>query len=95
MGQELYWVQQKNEDRNKTLSIKEYLNEIKPYLKDIINNLKKSDAWKIQLTISINFYFSKDLVEAHVMHLKSDIIKFMIYDNEDEVIEELLESLVN
>ena len=26
---------------------KEYLDEIKPYLKDIINNLKKSDTWKI------------------------------------------------
>ena len=28
---------------NKTLSIKEYFHEIKPYLKDIINNLKKYD----------------------------------------------------
>ena len=26
------------------IEIKEYLDEIKPYLKDIINNLKKSDA---------------------------------------------------
>ena len=31
-------------DRNKTLSTGEYLNKIKPYLKDIINNLKKSDT---------------------------------------------------
>ena len=29
-----------NNDKNKTLSIKEYLNETKPYLKDIINNIK-------------------------------------------------------
>ena len=29
-----------NSDRNKTLSIKEYLDEIRLYLKDIINNLK-------------------------------------------------------
>ena len=34
---------------NKTLSIEEYLDKIKPYLKDIINNLKKIDTWKIQL----------------------------------------------
>ena len=27
-------------DRSKILSINEYLDEIKPYLKDIINNLK-------------------------------------------------------
>ena len=31
-------------DRNNTLSDKEYLNQIRPYLKDIINNLKKSDT---------------------------------------------------
>ena len=33
-----------NGDRNKTLSIKKYLDEIKLYLKDIIKNLKKSDT---------------------------------------------------
>ena len=31
-----------NGDKNKTISIKECLDEIKPYLKDIINNLKNS-----------------------------------------------------
>ena len=34
--------------RNNTLSIKECIAEIKPYSKEIINNLKKSDTWKIQ-----------------------------------------------
>ena len=34
----------KNSGSNKILSIKEYLDEIKPYLKVIINNLKKSVA---------------------------------------------------
>ena len=29
-----------NDDRNKALSVEEYLNKIKQYLKDIINNLK-------------------------------------------------------
>ena len=36
-----------NGDRNKTAWIKEYFDEIKPYLKDIINNLKTSDTCKI------------------------------------------------
>ena len=39
----IYIEYENNGDRNKTLSIKEYHDEIKPYLKDI-NNLKKSDA---------------------------------------------------
>ena len=58
-----------NGDRNKTF-IKDYLTEIKPYLNDIINNLKKSDTWKIQL--AIYFIFSKDTGEEHVMHSKSE-----------------------
>ena len=30
-----------NGARNKTLSVEEYLNKIRPYLKGIINNLKR------------------------------------------------------
>ena len=49
-----------NGDKNRILSVKEYLNKIRPHLKaktiiNIINNLKKSGTWKIQLTITINF----------------------------------------
>ena len=68
---------------NKTLSIEEYLNKVRPYLKDIITDLKKSDAWKIQLTIPINFMSFKDTDEELVMHSKSGNIEFMIYDNAD------------
>ena len=31
-------------DRNKIVSVEEYLNKIRPYLKDMINNLKKPDT---------------------------------------------------
>ena len=59
--------------RNKTLSIEEYLNKIRPYLKDIMNNLKKNSTWKIQLMIAVNFLSSKDTDEELVIHSKSDI----------------------
>ena len=39
-----YIEYESNGDRNKTLSVEEYLNKIRPYLKDIINTLKKSDT---------------------------------------------------
>ena len=61
-----------NGDTNKALSIEEYLDKIRPYIKDIINDLKKSDTGKLQLTIVINFISSKDTGEEHVMHSKSD-----------------------
>ena len=47
-------------NRNKALSVEEYLNKISPYLKDIITNLKKSDTRKIQLTKANNFISSID-----------------------------------
>ena len=35
--------QESNGDRNKTLSVEKHLNKIRSYLKDIINDLAKSD----------------------------------------------------
>ena len=54
---------------DKTLSTEEYVNKIRPYLKDI-NNLKKSDTWKIQLTIAVTFLYSKYTNEERLTHLK-------------------------
>ena len=51
---------------------------IKPYLKDMINNIKKSDTWKIQLRRAINFMSSKDTDEERVMYSESDNTKIMI-----------------
>ena len=63
-----------NGDRNKIPSVEEYLSKIRPYSKDIINNLKKSGKWKIQLTIANNFISSIDKDEEGVMRSKSDNI---------------------
>ena len=82
-------------DKNKTLSVEEYLKKIRPYLKDIINNLKKPDTWKIQLTIANNFISSLNNDEERVMHSNNDNIEIMISDETDKVIEELFDSLKN
>ena len=79
-----YIEYESNCGRNKILSVEEYLNKIRPYLKDIINNLKKSDTWKIQLTVADNIIFSRDHDEERVMHSKSDSIEIMINNEEDE-----------
>ena len=55
-------------------------------------NLQKSDTWKIQLIISINFISTKDVEEEGVMHSKSNNIEFIPYDNANEAADELLES---
>ena len=71
-----------NGDRNKILSVEEY---IRPYLKDIINDFKKSSVWKIQPTIANNFIFSIDDSEEHVMHSKSVSVEVIITDEGNEV----------
>ena len=74
-------------DRNKILSIKEQLEEIKLHLSKIIkNNLKKLRYTENSIKGAINFISSKDIDEERVMHLKSDSIKIMIYDKTDQVI---------
>ena len=53
-----YTEYESNSDKSKTLSVEKYLNRSKPYLKDIINNVKiQFQTWKIQLTIAIRFLF--------------------------------------
>ena len=85
-----------NGDKNRILSVEEYLDKIRPYLKDIRNNLKKSGTWKIQLTITISFISSKDYRdEGRVIHSKSDNTEIMIGDETDEVIKKLFDSLKN
>ena len=55
-------------DRNKTLLIKEYLDQIRAYLKDIIIKLKKCNTSKIQLKLAVNFMSSKDTDEVRIMY---------------------------
>ena len=91
----LYWILKGNGDRNKTLSVKKNLDKIRPYLKYIINNVKNSDTWKIQLTIAINFISSIDNDEELAMHSKSDNTEIMMNDEADHATKKLSDSLKN
>ena len=82
-----YIYYESNGDRNKTVSVEEYIKKIRPYLNNIIN-LKTSDTWEIQLIIANND-------EERVMLSKSDNIWIMTNDEGNEFIKELLDSLKN
>ena len=62
-------------------------------MRNKIIDLQNSDAWKIQLTIAINFISSRDSEEERVMHSNSGEIKFTPYSDANDVIEKLLKSL--
>ena len=46
-------------DKNKILNVTKYLDMIRPYLVDMINEHKTQNELKIQLTMAINFISSK------------------------------------
>ena len=66
-----YIEYESNGDKNSNLSLDEYLNKIKLYLRSIIINLQNPDAWKNQLIIAIKFIFSWDTEEEPVIHSTS------------------------
>ena len=86
-----YIKYESNADKDKTLSVKEYLDKIRPYLSDIINDHMTQGEWKIQLTIAINFLPSKDTDETHTMHSESHNI---LSNGTDEMTGERFESLL-
>ena len=61
-------------------------------MRNIVIDFQNFDAWKIQLTLAINFTSSKDAEEECVMHPTSDNIKFTPYSDAN-VIDELSKSL--
>ena len=59
-------------DKDKILTLNKYLDMIRSYLVDMINEHKTQSEWKIQLTIAINFISSKpDSDETRIMRTKT------------------------
>ena len=81
-------------DKDKHLSTDEYLDIVKPYLRDMINDHKTRRKWKIQLTMRINFISLKDSKETCTMYTKSRNIEIMIGNETNDITEELCESLL-
>ena len=76
---------------DRILSIQEYLTLIEKYLRELINQYKNEDEWKIQLIAEINFMSLKlGSDETRVMYTRSDNEEFMSGSDTDEVIKLLL-----
>ena len=80
---------------DKILSLKEYLNLIKKYLRELIEECKLKGEWKVQLTIEVSFILLKPgSDETRIMYTRSDNIEIMLGDDNDDIIEQLFESLL-
>ena len=69
--------------KDKNLLPSEYLDIIRPYLSNMINDHKTIREWKIQLTVQINFISHKDSEETRIMKTKSCNIEIMESDKTD------------
>ena len=87
-----YTLYESRKDKDAKLSIDEYLDKIRPYLKDVINNHKAIGEWKIQLIMRIIFVSFTDATETRAMHTKSDNIVIMSGTETDDIINELFKS---
>ena len=85
-----YVLYESNGDKDAKLSIDEYFNIIRPYLKDMIDDHKSKDEWKIQLSMRVIFVSFTDSNETLNMYVKSDNIEIMRGAETNDVIDELL-----
>ena len=80
---------------DKILNLKEYLNLIEKYLRELIEENKLKGEWKVQLTIEVNFISLKPgSDETRIMYTRSDNIEIMFGDDNDDIIEQLFVSLL-
>ena len=68
-----------------------------PYLHNMINDHKttKTRAWKIQISMRVNFISSKDTEETHTIYVWSDNESIMLGNETDNIIKELFESILD
>ena len=97
-------------DKGKSLSIEKYLNMIKPYLNDIINDYKTQGIWRIHSGNTITEHktpgewkiqltmqvniSSKDSDATRTMHAKSNNVEIVMVSETNEIIKELFKPLL-
>ena len=90
---------EKKEDKDKKLSVKQYLYKIIPYLIDLINdhktNRNNSNEWKIQINMHVNFVSSNDNGENGTIFVGSVNEEIRLGNETDNIIKRLVNSFLN
>ena len=83
-------------DKEKRLSVKQYLNKITLHLYDLINDHRIARrVWKIQISMRANFISSKDTGETRAIYVWSDNVDIMWGGDTDDIIREIFRSLLH
>ena len=85
-------------DKDKKLSVEQYLDIIKPYLSDLINENKarksNSNKQKIQINVHVNFLSSNDNGENRTIFVWSDKEEIRLGNETDDIIKRLINSFL-
>ena len=86
-------------DKDKKLSVEQYLDMIKPYLSDLINENKaietSSNEWKIEINMHVNFVSSSDTGQICTIFVCSDNEEIRLVNETDDIIKERINSFLN
>ena len=96
---ENYKYHESRGDKDKKLSIEHYLDMIKPYLSDLINENKAIEnnfnEWKIQMNMRVSFVSSNDTREIHTIFVLSDNEEISLGNETDDIAKRLISSFLN
>ena len=91
-----YKYNESSGDKEKILSVKEYLNKITPHLYDLINDYRIARrVWKIQISTRVNFISTRDTGETCTIYAWSDNVSIMWGSDTDDIIRKLFKSFLN
>ena len=96
---ENYKFYETKDNKDKKLSIEQYLDMIKPYLSDLINENKAIEnnfnEWKIQINMLVNFVSSNDTREIRTIFVLSDNEEIWLGNETDDIVKRLINSFLN
>ena len=87
-----YILYDSNGNEDGLLHIHEYLDKIRPYLRDLIDFYNTKGEWKVQLSMSITIVSYINPVQVQLMHSKSDNVETKCGMDTDDTIQELFSS---
>ena len=86
----VYEYYESRDDKDKKLSVKQYLCKIIPYSSDLINDHKtirnESNEWKIEINMHVNFISSNDTGETRTVFVWSNNEEIRLGNETDDII---------
>ena len=89
------YVEYKSDSKkDKSISIKKDIDNIREHLRKIINDKRGKREWKIQLIIKTHFISSKNFNDVRDRYSKSDNVEIMMDADTNEIIKNIFDSIL-